>query len=156
MIPLFRSWHTIWMQSMYEADCIFSMVSWQTVREAQKQTVCGRLLCFYDERKHSGCSLPVFIWKQRILQCLCTADVIFQFVHEYRDAAKSKTYGSQWKKQHLSKQRCLLLRVMFSRICMDSMWIFRMHSKGIFLYIGESAQIPYEFILMCANADSSL
>ncbi|UOX50710.1 hypothetical protein [[Clostridium] innocuum] len=60
------------------------------------------------------------------------------------------------KKQHLSKQRCLLLRVMFSRICMDSMWIFRMHSKGIFLYIGESAQIPYEFILMCANADSSL
>ena len=44
---------------------------------------------------------------------LCTAEVIFQFVHENRDAAKSKTYGSQWKKQHLSKQRCLLLRVMF-------------------------------------------
>ena len=31
-----------------------------------------------------------------------------------------------------------------------------MHSKGISLYIGESAQIPDEFILMCANADSSL
>lgn len=30
-----------------------------------------------------------------------------------------------------------------------------MLSKGIFLYIGVSAQIPYEFILMCANVDSS-
>ena len=61
------------------------------------------------------------------------------------------------KKQHLSKQRCLLLRVMFLP---ESVWslcrIFCMHSKVISLYIGESAQIPYEFILMCANADSSL
>ena len=31
-----------------------------------------------------------------------------------------------------------------------------MHSKVISLYIGESAQIPYEFILICANANSSL
>lgn len=28
------------------------------------------------------------------------------------------------KKQHLSKQRCLLLRVIFTRICMDSMQDF--------------------------------
>ena len=62
---------------MYEADCIFSTVSWQTVREAQKQTVCGRLLCFYDERKHSECSLPVFIWKQRILQAYALLRLFF-------------------------------------------------------------------------------